>query len=58
VPSLELLLLLPLLLLLQVVCGHSHSLALAEGGAAYTWGNGNYGKLGHKVRQQRKLPCN
>lgn len=36
---------------LQVVCGHSHSLALADNGTAYTWGNGNYGKLGHKVRR-------
>ncbi|KAF6255653.1 RCC1/BLIP-II [Scenedesmus sp. NREL 46B-D3] len=40
----------------QVVCGHSHSLALAEGGAAYTWGNGNYGKLGHKVQQDEMKP--
>lgn len=34
----------------QVTCGHTHSLALDDKGAAYTWGNGNYGKLGHKVR--------
>lgn len=40
----------------QVVCGHSHSLALAEGGGAYTWGNGNYGKLGHKVQQDEMKP--
>jgi hypothetical protein len=33
-----------------VTCGHSHSLALDDKGQAYTWGNGNYGKLGHKVR--------
>lgn len=34
---------------LQVSCGHSHTLALDDKGGAYTWGNGNYGKLGHKV---------
>jgi hypothetical protein len=33
----------------QVTCGHSHSIALDDKGQAYTWGNGNYGKLGHKV---------
>lgn len=33
----------------QVTCGQSHSIALDDKGQAYTWGNGNYGKLGHKV---------
>jgi len=34
---------------LQVACGHTHTIALDDKGAAFTWGNGNYGKLGHKV---------
>lgn len=40
----------------QVTCGHTHSLALDDKGAAYTWGNGNYGKLGHKVQQDEMKP--
>eukprot|EP00775_Hariotina_reticulata_P006166 gene6166-6404_t len=32
----------------QVACGHTHTIALDDKGAAFTWGNGNYGKLGHK----------
>ena len=28
--------------------GASHFLALNAGGTVYSWGSGNYGKLGHK----------
>jgi len=31
----------------KVACGLYHSLALTEGGAAYSWGNGKFGALGH-----------
>ena len=34
----------------------SHSLAVTESGALYSWGNGNYGKLGHGDVQSQLLP--
>eukprot|EP00879_Flechtneria_rotunda_P014497 GHRR01015149.1.p1 GENE.GHRR01015149.1~~GHRR01015149.1.p1 ORF type:complete len:445 (+),score=126.49 GHRR01015149.1:103-1437(+) len=40
----------------QVACGHTHTITLDDTGAAYTWGNGNYGKLGHKVQQDEMSP--
>lgn len=33
----------------SIGCGHTHTLAVDAAGATYSWGNGNYGKLGHKV---------
>jgi alpha-tubulin suppressor-like RCC1 family protein len=35
--------------IVKIACGHNHTIALDDKGAAFTWGNGNYGKLGHKV---------
>eukprot|EP00878_Enallax_costatus_P035305 GHUV01039327.1.p1 GENE.GHUV01039327.1~~GHUV01039327.1.p1 ORF type:complete len:342 (+),score=105.15 GHUV01039327.1:364-1389(+) len=40
----------------QIACGHSHTIALDDKGTAFTWGNGNYGKLGHKVQQDEMKP--
>jgi alpha-tubulin suppressor-like RCC1 family protein len=31
----------------QVACGQSHNLALSTKGNVYSWGNGEYGQLGH-----------
>ena len=30
-----------------VAAGESHSAAITDKGALYTWGRGNYGRLGH-----------
>lgn len=32
-----------------MAAGHSHCLAYDEAGSCYSWGNGGYGRLGHKV---------
>lgn len=40
----------------RVAAGHSHTIALDDKGGAYTWGNGNYCKLGHKVQQDEFAP--
>lgn len=31
----------------QITCGWSHSVALTTNGEVFTWGNGDHGKLGH-----------
>ena len=30
-----------------IAAGESHSAAITDKGALYTWGRGNYGRLGH-----------
>ncbi|KAK9816923.1 hypothetical protein WJX72_007117 [[Myrmecia] bisecta] len=40
----------------SVACGTNHTLALDNAGAAYTWGNGGYGRLGHSVQQDEFKP--
>lgn len=40
----------------KVACGQNHTIAIDNQGAAWTWGNGNYGKLGHKVQQDEHKP--
>ena len=32
-----------------IAAGGSHSAAITEGGALYTWGRGSFGRLGHGV---------
>ena len=34
----------------KITCGQNHSIATDMDGCAYTWGNGGYGRLGHKVQ--------
>lgn len=39
-----------------IACGHNHTLALDDANAAYTWGNGGYGRLGHKEQKDEFSP--
>ncbi len=36
--------------ILDMACGVNHAIAYDDAGCAYTWGNGGYGRLGHRVR--------
>jgi len=40
----------------DLVCGPEYSLALVQGGHAYTWGCGAEGKLGHQDHNNKKIP--
>ncbi|MEW5307892.1 MAG: hypothetical protein WDW38_007738 [Sanguina aurantia] len=40
----------------RVTCGQNHSIAVDSEGGVYTWGNGGYGRLGHKVQQEEHKP--
>ncbi|GBF95566.1 hypothetical protein Rsub_08547 [Raphidocelis subcapitata] len=42
--------------IVKVASGGNHAIAVSDKGAAFTWGNGNYGKLGHKVQQDEFTP--
>ena len=35
----------------NVACGVSHTVCCTTEGECYTWGSGDYGRLGHKVQQ-------
>ena len=39
-----------------VSAGAGHSLALTADGAVWSWGDGDYGKLGHGDQQRQLLP--
>ena len=39
-----------------VSTGARHSLAITANGAVWSWGDGNFGKLGHGDEQRRQLP--
>ncbi|EOD08802.1 hypothetical protein EMIHUDRAFT_358730 [Emiliania huxleyi CCMP1516] len=41
---------------IAVSAGYSHSLALTADGAVWSWGGGDYGKLGHGDQQSQLLP--
>ncbi|CAG7693965.1 unnamed protein product, partial [Allacma fusca] len=42
---------------LATSCGSDgHSLALAEGGEVFSWGDGDYGKLGHGTSDRQRRP--
>ena len=35
----------------RIACGSTHSAAITADGELYTWGRGNYGRLGHGKQQ-------
>ena len=39
----------------RIACGHNHCIAVDTEGAAYSWGTGGYGRLGHKVRYCHRI---
>jgi len=41
----------------QVACGRDHSLALTAGGKVFSWGGGEYGRLGLGDEEDRTEPC-
>mmetsp|Transcript_24918 Transcript_24918/g.73686 ORF Transcript_24918/g.73686 Transcript_24918/m.73686 type:complete len:462 (-) Transcript_24918:861-2246(-) len=40
----------------RIASGHNHSIAVDTEGACYSWGNGGYGRLGHRVQQDEMEP--
>lgn len=40
----------------DISCGGYHSVALSKSGFVFTWGSGEYGKLGHKDQKDRFVP--
>jgi len=40
----------------RITCGQQHSIAIDNEGGCWTWGNGGYGRLGHKVQKDELLP--
>lgn len=40
----------------EIACGSSHSAAITSGGELYTWGMGEYGRLGHGDNSSHVLP--
>ena len=41
----------------RIAAGNSHSLAVAEGGAVWSWGWGRHGQLGHGNERSQMTPC-
>ena len=41
---------------IQVSCGSSHTLALTDDNIAWSWGDGDYGKLGHGDTNTKTIP--
>ncbi len=39
----------------RVTCGHLHAAAVTSVGSVFTWGDGEFGKLGHGSKSQRAL---
>lgn len=41
---------------MQIVTGTNHCIAVSEDGRCFTWGNGGFGRLGHRVQQDEYKP--
>ena len=40
---------------IDVKCGHTHSLAVTRNGEIYTWGKGSFGRLGLGYDQEKRI---
>ena len=40
----------------QIACGSTYSTAITSSGLLYTWGRGNYGRLGHGGSEDQTIP--
>ncbi len=40
----------------NVSCGFSHTLALTKNGKVFSWGQGKFGALGHGSNESKKEP--
>lgn len=43
-------------LVVQASAGKNHAACVCDDGKAYSWGDGAYGKLGHRAQEQRNSP--
>ncbi|KAG1662456.1 E3 ubiquitin-protein ligase HERC2 [Nymphon striatum] len=43
--------------IIYVACGSNYSAAISKRGELYTWGKGNFGRLGHGDSEDQNLPC-
>eukprot|EP00201_Polytomella_parva_P011934 CAMPEP_0175059402 /NCGR_PEP_ID=MMETSP0052_2-20121109/12413_1 /TAXON_ID=51329 ORGANISM="Polytomella parva, Strain SAG 63-3" /NCGR_SAMPLE_ID=MMETSP0052_2 /ASSEMBLY_ACC=CAM_ASM_000194 /LENGTH=477 /DNA_ID=CAMNT_0016324949 /DNA_START=27 /DNA_END=1457 /DNA_ORIENTATION=- len=41
---------------IRIASGQQHCMALDDGGNLFSWGNGGYGRLGHKIQQDEFKP--
>ncbi|GAB6032349.1 RCC1 and BTB domain-containing protein 2 [Chamberlinius hualienensis] len=44
------------IVIVKVVCGYAHTLALSDEGMLYGWGDNSYGQLGNGRRDNRAIP--
>lgn len=42
--------------IVNMACGHNHTIALDDTGSCYSWGTGGYGRLGHTVQKDEFSP--
>lgn len=42
-------------LLVKIVCGSAHTLALTKSGTIYSWGRNNMGQLGHGRKTEKEV---
>jgi E3 ubiquitin-protein ligase HERC2 len=41
---------------IKICCGSSYSVALTANGEVYSWGKGNFGRLGHGSSEDQSMP--